>query len=493
MLCEYAHAMGNGPGGLAEYQALFERHPRCQGGFVWEWIDHGLGDAARGFYAYGGDFGEPLHDGNFVADGLLFPDRTPSPGLIELKKVFEPVRISDGRGRRAADREPLPVPRPRAPGVPVGAGGGGRRGRRGRAAASARCPAGAVAELAGPDGLPPVAGETWLTVRAVLAADEPWAPAGHEVAWAQVAGRRARAPRPTPPLRATRRRTAGVTPASHAVASARTFRPRARACCAGSATSTSLGPRLDVWRAPTDNDEGYHGPEQLGGAVARARARPDAPPHALGARGGETRSSCAPGWRPRRRTSACSRPTPGPRRGRRARARARGRPGPRVELPAPAARACASPCRARSTASSGSAAARARPTRTAASPPASAASHRSVADLQTPYLMPQENGVAHRGPLGGARRPPAPRGPPALRAHRPPLDVRGPRRRPPPDRPRRRRRTGSTSTPTSPSRASARPPAAPASSRPTASSRPRSSSASCCAQRVRRLRGSDPL
>jgi beta-galactosidase len=92
ILCEYAHAMGNGPGGLADYQALFEQYPRCQGGFVWEWIDHGIrvGDG----FAYGGDFGEPLHDGNFVADGLLFPDRTPSPGLHELKKVVEPVRIT---------------------------------------------------------------------------------------------------------------------------------------------------------------------------------------------------------------------------------------------------------------------------------------------------------------------------------------------------------------------------------------------------------------
>ena len=92
ILCEYAHAMGNGPGGLSEYQELFERHPRCQGGFVWEWIDHGLRQGER--FAYGGDFGEPLHDGNFVADGLLFPDRTPSPGLLEFKKVIEPVRIS---------------------------------------------------------------------------------------------------------------------------------------------------------------------------------------------------------------------------------------------------------------------------------------------------------------------------------------------------------------------------------------------------------------
>lgn len=96
ILCEYGHAMGNGPGGLSEYQELFEKYPRCQGGFIWEWIDHGI--RARGergeYFAYGGDFDEPLHDGNFVADGLLFPDRAPSPGLLELKKVIEPVRIA---------------------------------------------------------------------------------------------------------------------------------------------------------------------------------------------------------------------------------------------------------------------------------------------------------------------------------------------------------------------------------------------------------------
>ena len=96
IMCEYGHAMGNGPGGLSEYQELFDAYPRCQGGFIWEWIDHGLRIATpRGeYFGYGGDFGEPLHDGNFVADGLLFPDRTPSPGLLEYKKVIEPVRIS---------------------------------------------------------------------------------------------------------------------------------------------------------------------------------------------------------------------------------------------------------------------------------------------------------------------------------------------------------------------------------------------------------------
>lgn len=103
ILCEYAHAMGNGPGGLQEYQAAFREHRRLQGGFIWEWANHGLwkrsntGDGKEGFYGYGGDFGEELHDGTFVMDGLCFSDHTPTPGLTELKKVFAPVRawISD--------------------------------------------------------------------------------------------------------------------------------------------------------------------------------------------------------------------------------------------------------------------------------------------------------------------------------------------------------------------------------------------------------------
>jgi beta-galactosidase len=94
VLCEYAHAMGNGPGGLADYERLFDEFPRCQGGFVWEWIDHGI--LRDGRYLYGGDFGEPLHDGNFVIDGLVFPDRTPSPAMAELAAVFAPVRLAVG-------------------------------------------------------------------------------------------------------------------------------------------------------------------------------------------------------------------------------------------------------------------------------------------------------------------------------------------------------------------------------------------------------------
>lgn len=82
LLCEFAHAMGNGPGSLAEYQRTLESHPRCAGAFVWEWIDHGLrrtGEDGRTYFAYGGDFGDSPHGGTFCIDGLLFPDRTPRP------------------------------------------------------------------------------------------------------------------------------------------------------------------------------------------------------------------------------------------------------------------------------------------------------------------------------------------------------------------------------------------------------------------------------
>ena len=96
IVCEYGHAMGNGPGALKEYWELFYRYPRMQGGFIWEWADHGLRQQTQSgeeFYAYGGDFGDQPNDHNFVIDGLVQPDRTPSPAYYELKKVMEPVKV----------------------------------------------------------------------------------------------------------------------------------------------------------------------------------------------------------------------------------------------------------------------------------------------------------------------------------------------------------------------------------------------------------------
>ncbi len=97
VLCEFGHAMGNGPGSLADYEALVERYPRLHGGFVWEWRDHGIrtrtADGTE-FFAYGGDFGEPVHDGVYLMDGLVLSDGTPSPGLGELAAVWAPVVLA---------------------------------------------------------------------------------------------------------------------------------------------------------------------------------------------------------------------------------------------------------------------------------------------------------------------------------------------------------------------------------------------------------------
>lgn len=100
LLVEYAHAMGNGPGDLEDYQEVFDSHPEVCGGFVWEWCDHAVAQDAVGAdgqptvrYLYGGDHGEKLHDGNFCVDGLVFPDRTVGTGLLEFKAVHRPVRV----------------------------------------------------------------------------------------------------------------------------------------------------------------------------------------------------------------------------------------------------------------------------------------------------------------------------------------------------------------------------------------------------------------
>ena len=93
ILCEYAHAMGNGPGLLETYQSMFRNHRRLQGEFM-EWANHGLwkeDSAGKRCYAYGGGFGDVPNDGTFVMDGLCHSDHKPGRGLVELKKTFEPA------------------------------------------------------------------------------------------------------------------------------------------------------------------------------------------------------------------------------------------------------------------------------------------------------------------------------------------------------------------------------------------------------------------
>jgi len=255
LLCEYAHAMGNGPGGLRDYRELFEAHPRLAGGFVWEWIDHGIARTSTDgtpYYAYGGDFGEQVHDGNFVIDGLVFPDRTPSPGLLEYKKVNEPVRISLDPSARTIGVRNLHHTRGTGylrwgwlleeDGTPLG---------RGDLTVPVVC-AGEAASVGWPEELTGLlggagGGEVWLTVGAVLGEAESWAPAGHEVDWTQERVDESESRRPAAGTGETAVRGDVIT-----------LGPARFDGSTGELTHLGGleldGPRLDVWRAPIDND-----------------------------------------------------------------------------------------------------------------------------------------------------------------------------------------------------------------------------------------------
>jgi beta-galactosidase len=258
MLCEYGHAMGNGPGGLADYAELFDRHPRLHGGFIWEWIDHGIAQltpAGEPYFGYGGDFGERVHDGNFVIDGLVFADRTPSPGLLEAKAVFAPVGITiDPAARSISVRN-----RQHAAGLHAYRFGwtvedGGISVAAGDLEMPNVPPAG-VATAGFPQALidattPAPDDERWLTVTASLATGTGWAAAGHEIAFAQ-----ARLAQPStepaagpPPAKPAAPAAAGDLTLGCAVLDRDTGELR------------RLGPFgvhaafPDFWRAPTDND-----------------------------------------------------------------------------------------------------------------------------------------------------------------------------------------------------------------------------------------------
>ena len=273
VLCEYAHAMGNGPGGLTEYQQLFETHDRLIGGFIWEWLDHGVvlrqadgPNAGELYYGYGGDFGEPLHDSNFIADGLLLPDRTPSPGLIQLARTIAPIRItvdpiagtvtvinrlsfadsghlafryviSDSEAADPVDTGDLDV-------AVIAAGG----------CATVDLPT-ADHERAG--------SERWVRIEAVLAEATDWAPADHVLAWGegQLAGSTTRIGSNLPA------QTPAAIPAPR---SDRSTAPWAGPVQVGAAGLDRTGQlvslfgqpvtlRPDFWRAIIDNDMFAHG------------------------------------------------------------------------------------------------------------------------------------------------------------------------------------------------------------------------------------------
>ncbi|PZE61906.1 glycoside hydrolase family 2 TIM barrel-domain containing protein [Curtobacterium sp. MCLR17_044] len=276
--CEYVHAMGNGPGQIAEYEALVDRYPRLHGGFVWEWRDHGLlakTPTGEDYYAYGGDFGEVVHDGNFVMDGLVLPDDTPTPGLAEFAAVVAPIRLA------VSDTTVLVENRYHS------ASTAGLRlcwtlSRNGVVEASGRLSTGIVAaresatvpvpsevlaaatsELAPGD-------ELWFDLTVELAGPTAWADTGHVVARTQrlVAARAADAPR------ASRQGWDG----DHLGDG--TF--SARGDLVSWKGHEVAGPRLELWRAPTDNDSlaSQGGYETADPVLTHGVGDPTAPPSA---------------------------------------------------------------------------------------------------------------------------------------------------------------------------------------------------------------------
>ncbi|CAH0022479.1 unnamed protein product [Clonostachys rhizophaga] len=189
ILCEYAHAMGNGPGGLRDYIETFRSEKMLQGGFVWQWANHGLltqtEDGAQ-YYGYGGDFGDKLNDADFVLDGLLWSDHTPKPGLAEYKKVIEPLTVGnldlkDGtvslRSHYFFSNLVLRSKTKRLP---------SRRGWNFRilhrvSTEIVKLPADCLSRLVADPSL-----EAWLNLSFKLKSATKWASAGHEIAWAQI-------------------------------------------------------------------------------------------------------------------------------------------------------------------------------------------------------------------------------------------------------------------------------------------------------------------
>jgi Beta-galactosidase/beta-glucuronidase len=276
VLCEYAHAMGNGPGGLKEYWDLFYSTPNMQGGFVWEWMDHGIrqrtGDGCE-YMAYGGDFGDLPNDGNFVCDGLVFADRRPTPGLLALKRAIQPVAVipddpTEGRFKLRnrwdfstlecldlfwsllSNGKPIRSGRMTCPAVAAGGSG------------EVQLPSLASLSL-GDDAMP---GELVWELSFRTGGAESWAPAGHELAFDQIpvpARQTARGARPMRPsecfapidIRECRTKIEIRTENDALV-----FQKWSGELASWSYRGGPLllrGPRFNMWRACTDNDRQF--------------------------------------------------------------------------------------------------------------------------------------------------------------------------------------------------------------------------------------------
>jgi beta-galactosidase len=271
ILCEYSHAMGNSNGSLSDYWDAFEAHHGLQGGFVWEWCDHGIlqrNAAGQPFMAYGGDFGDTPNDLNFCCDGIVGADRTPHPGLWEFKRLAQPIDVTwqdEAAGRLTVRNKRNFTDLSDLAGTWVLEGDG-------EPLASGALPPLATPPAASetvaldlPQMAPSGGREMFLSVRFTLAEATRWASAGHEVASSQLERRRP-AHFPTP---GKSRRDAGAPgdrPKVVRHAEGVTLHGAGFEAVFSGAQGrmTSLtwrnhpillaGPRLQIWRGATDND-----------------------------------------------------------------------------------------------------------------------------------------------------------------------------------------------------------------------------------------------
>ena len=265
ILCEYAHAMGNGPGGLKEYWETFYAHRRLQGGFVWDWVDQGIRQQAedgREYIAYGGDFGEDIHDGNFILNGLVFSDRTPSPALFEYKKVLEPVLVEEvdlasGTFKITNRYDFLSLGHLT---LSWSVEENGRVVQSGALQLPEIDP-GQSGQVVIPYSLPekvPAGTDVFLNLSFRLAESTLWAEAGLELAWAQFRLPAAEAPEvvvvPSWPLScADRGNTLEIQGSDFSLCFDKAY-GRLKAWNYKGLELLSRGPKLNFWRAPIDND-----------------------------------------------------------------------------------------------------------------------------------------------------------------------------------------------------------------------------------------------
>lgn len=258
ILCEYAHAMGNSSGSLADYYAAFEQHHGLQGGFIWEWLDHGIRmhtPAGEAYWVYGGSFGDVPNDRNFVADGMVWPDRTPHPGMREFMYLARPVRITASDSTNGV----FGIENRRFYTTLADLHGTWRIVVDGTVTHTGTIAIPAIApQSAGTITIPvqwPASGEAFVEFAFATTAASYWAPAGHIVAWDQIAGP-VTISAPTPH---TATQTVSSVSQTHLILTNnqhRVFIDRTTGELSefNQRQAIIAGPQLNLWRAPTDND-----------------------------------------------------------------------------------------------------------------------------------------------------------------------------------------------------------------------------------------------